>query len=58
MRQDRLNHLTLMSLEHEVLLEIDFTELPFWGTYIDQLSELIDKFPKIKALKMPSLTGV
>ena len=41
MRQDRLNHLTLMSLEHEVLREIDFTEL-------------IDKFPKIKARKMPS----
>jgi hypothetical protein len=40
MRQDRLNHLTSMSLEHEVLREIDLTEL-------------IDKFAKIKAREMP-----
>ena len=50
MRQDRLNHLLLMSLEHEVLREIDLTEL-------------IDKFAKIKTRKMPlpsapSSTGV
>jgi hypothetical protein len=48
--QGRLNHLTLMSLEHEVLRKIDLTEL-------------IDKFTKIKARKMslpsaPSSTGV
>ena len=50
MRQVRLNHLLLMSLEHELLREIDLTEL-------------IDKFAKIKARKMPlpsapSSTGV
>jgi len=40
MRQDRLNRLTLMSLEHEVLREIELTEL-------------IDNFAKVKARKMP-----
>jgi hypothetical protein len=40
MRQDRLNHLTLMSLEHEVLRQTDLTKL-------------IDKFAKVKARKMP-----
>ena len=52
MREDHLNNITLMSrLEHEVLREIDLTEL----------NQLIDKFTKIKARKMlsvPSLTGV
>jgi len=40
MYQYRLNHLTLMSLDHEVLREIELTEL-------------IDNFAKVKARKMP-----
>ena len=50
MRQDRLNYLTSMSLERKVLHEIDLTEV-------------IDKFAKSKARKVPlpsapSSTGV
>ena len=41
MREERSNNLTLMSLEHEVLREIDVTEL-------------IDKFAKVKSQKMPT----
>jgi len=40
MSQDRLNRLTLMSLEYEVLRDIE-------------LSQLIDKFAKVKARKTP-----
>lgn len=40
MHQERLNRLTLMSLEHEVLREIE-------------LRELIDKFAKVKSRKIP-----
>ena len=39
MREERLNNLTLMSLEHEVLRAIDV--------------RLIDKFAKVKSRKMP-----
>ena len=38
--QERLNRLTLMSLEHEVLREIE-------------LRELVDKFAKVKSRKIP-----
>jgi len=44
MYQYRLNRLTLMSLEHEVLREIELTEL-------------IDNFAKVKARKMPVLSS-
>ena len=44
MYQYRLNHLILMSLEHEVLREIELTEL-------------IDNFAKLKARKMPVLSS-
>jgi len=40
MHQERLNRLTLMSLEHEVLCGIE-------------LRELIDKFAKVKSRKIP-----
>jgi len=40
MYQYRLNHLTPMSLDHEVLCEIELTEL-------------IDNFAYVKAQKMP-----
>ena len=40
MHQERLNRLTLMSLEHDVLQEIE-------------LRELIDKFAKVKSRKIP-----
>lgn len=41
MRQERLNHLTLMSLEHEVLRAINVTEL-------------IDKFANVKSRRLPT----
>ena len=41
MRQERLNHLTLMSIEHEVLRAINVTEL-------------IDKFAKVKSRRLPT----
>jgi len=44
MYQYRLNRLTLMSLDHEVLREIELTEL-------------IDNFAKLKARKMPVLSS-
>ena len=44
MYQYRLNRLTLMSLKHEVLREIELTEL-------------IDNFAKLKARKMPVLSS-
>jgi len=44
MRQCRLNRLTLMSLEHEVLRDIELTEL-------------IDNFAKVKGRQMPVLSS-
>jgi len=44
MYQYRLNRLTLMSLDHEVLREIELTEL-------------INNFAKLKARKMPVLSS-
>ena len=44
MYQYRLNHLILMILDHEVLREIELTEL-------------IDNFAKVKARKMPVLSS-